>query len=740
MNSIELLSNNRYPSNMNENVQLDVAFWIDKFNQVWDRTDRLFSLLRSSDDHYKQPIKLRLPLIFYLGHLPCFSWVQFRHLNGVDNIIHNIYDDLFVCGVDPDVQTSIVEHTHSSQFSTDVKEEEQYWRSFTIQSVIEYKQNVRERILYVLTSSNLDLNDIHTLNVLNIAVEHEMLHQETLMYLFVQLPIESLRMDIIIESNLCQTSTISFLPENNWVTLPGGQTSLGKSYNNQPSTFSFGWDNEFPRELCYVSPFQMQSHPVRNGDFLLFILDHGYTTSDWWDESVFKWIKTFDIHHPATWTRTNNSYRVNFVLQRDIPLEHVLNHLVLLSQIEAKAYCRWMSKKTGEKIELPTESEWVYAMWEWSDCIRVSVTSSDCNVNFRHLHTMPVKSINDNQLQWQGSAFEWTSSVFRPLSGYHGPLPTYPEYSADFFDNRHFVLLGGSYVTDLTLIRRSFRNWYQDTYQYMFATFRCVKRFNHTDNLLTESDRQTIVTRLNNKEHRKIASRYFYDAQGSSIYTQISQLEEYYLFNQELRLLQQQMNDIKLTIIRHSDFSSRASSSIHFIELGCGDGGKVEAWLRPWINSTEEVSMIYHPVDISQHAIDSLIQLLIEKLGEKIIQQHVKPICSTFDNMFSKVKMDAMGIKVVMLMGSTIGKFASYGPSHIRYGDDAPVMQLVHSICQNLQDGDWFICAFDMCKDTRTMIRAYTDSKGVTAAFNYNLLLRLNRELNFNFDLVNYQH
>ncbi|CAF1453446.1 unnamed protein product [Adineta ricciae] len=720
-------------------MQSNVNYWTNKFDNIWNRSDRLFSLLRSSDDYYRQPVKLRLPLIFYLGHLPCFSWTQFRHLNDVDDVLDPIYDEVFVRGVDPNVQTGIVEHTHSSRFSTDVKEEEQYWRSFTVSSVVEYKQNVRKQIVHVLTDGNLDLNDLHTLNVLNIAAEHEMLHQETLMYLFVQLPIESFRVDEIVELQLRQMPAISSLSENKWVKLPGGHTSLGKPCCDKSSTFSFGWDNEFPRKACYLPPFQMQSHPVRNGDFLQFILDDGYATGDWWDEAIFEWIKTSKIEHPATWTRTDNSYQVNFVLQRNIPVEFLLDHPVILSQIEAKAYCRWLSKKCGETIELPTESEWIYAMWDWSDSINIGLMDDECNVNFRHLHTMPVKSSSDNQLQWQGSAFEWTASVFQPLSDCFAPLPTYPEYSADFFDNRHFVLLGGSYATDLTLIRRSFRNWYQDTYRYMFATFRCVKHWEHTDDSLTEVDRQAIVADLSNKDHHRISSKYFYDAQGSALYTQITQSEEYYLFNQELQLLRQQMDDIKSTILHHCDSSSRTSPSIHFIELGCGDGAKVEAWLTPWLASSE-ISTVYHPVDISQHAIDSLIQLSKNKMGEKTVEEHIKPICSTFDDMYTKLETNAMDIKAVMLMGSTIGNFASYGPSHTKYGDDAPVMQFIRSIRRNLQIGDWFICAFDMCKDTNTMIRAYSDSKGITAAFNYNLLLRLNRELNFNFDLVNYQH
>jgi dimethylhistidine N-methyltransferase len=245
---------------------------------------------------------------------------------------------------------------------------------------------------------------------------------------------------------------------------------------------------------------------------------------------------------------------------------------------------------------------------------------------------------------------------------------------------------------------------------------------------------------LSNAEHRKIASKYFYDASGSVLYTLITQLKEYYLFMQEFKLLQQRSNDIKSTIIHHSDFHARLSSTIHLIEFGCGDGGKIRTLLAPWIQSMNDVPFLYHPVDISQHAIDSLVQLLKNVFGEEIIERHINPVCSTFDDMCKRLQIDFGGIRVVMIMGSTIGNFSSFGPTNIKYGNDAPVMQLLGSIRQNLQVGDWFVCAFDMCKDIGTIIRAYDDPKGVTAAFNLNLLARLNRELNFNFDIVNYRH
>ncbi|HEV8344734.1 MAG TPA: SUMF1/EgtB/PvdO family nonheme iron enzyme, partial [Candidatus Binatia bacterium] len=72
-----------------------------------------------------------------------------------------------------------------------------------------------------------------------------------------------------------------------------------------------------------------------------------------------------------------------------------------------------------------------------------------------------------------GNGWEWTETPFRPFAGFV-PMQSYPEYSADFFDGKHYVLKGASWATPSELIRPSFRNWYQTHYPYVFAKFRCV--------------------------------------------------------------------------------------------------------------------------------------------------------------------------------------------------------------------------------------------------------------------------
>jgi len=72
-----------------------------------------------------------------------------------------------------------------------------------------------------------------------------------------------------------------------------------------------------------------------------------------------------------------------------------------------------------------------------------------------------------------GNGWEWTSSVFAPFPGFE-PMASYPQYSTDFFDGRHYVMKGASPVTARELIRPSFRNWFYGDYPYMYAKFRCV--------------------------------------------------------------------------------------------------------------------------------------------------------------------------------------------------------------------------------------------------------------------------
>ena len=133
---------------------------------------------------------------------------------------------------------------------------------------------------------------------------------------------------------------------------------------------------------------------------------------------------------------------------------------VYVSQAEASAYARWKGRR------LMTEAEWH----------RAAEGATPGHVDFAGFDPIPVGSHPQTASVWGvyeliGNGWEWTSTVFAPFAGF-APMRSYPEYSADFFDGRHYVMKGGSPATAIELTRPSFRNWFRGNYPYVYAKFR----------------------------------------------------------------------------------------------------------------------------------------------------------------------------------------------------------------------------------------------------------------------------
>jgi formylglycine-generating enzyme required for sulfatase activity len=162
----------------------------------------------------------------------------------------------------------------------------------------------------------------------------------------------------------------------------------------------------------------------------------------------------------------------------DIPLP--LDWPVYVSRAEANAYARWAGKA------LPTEAQWHRAAYgtpegrerqfPWGD---EAPNRRLGNFDFERWDPTPVGTFAQGQSAFGvadliGNGWEWTSTPFGPFPGFE-PFSFYPGYSANFFDGQHFVMKGGSARTAACMLRRSFRNWFQPHYQYVYAGFRCVR-------------------------------------------------------------------------------------------------------------------------------------------------------------------------------------------------------------------------------------------------------------------------
>jgi len=156
-----------------------------------------------------------------------------------------------------------------------------------------------------------------------------------------------------------------------------------------------------------------------------------------------------------------------------------------VSHAEAQAFAKYQGK------ELPTEAEYHRAAFGNPDgSIRPYPWGSEepkpgvhGNFNFFSMAPVPVGSHPLGQSAFGiyeliGNGWEWTSTIFEGFPGFQANIPNYSGYSADFFDGKHYVMLGASWATATELIRSSFRNWFQTNYEYTFSKFRCVKHGN----------------------------------------------------------------------------------------------------------------------------------------------------------------------------------------------------------------------------------------------------------------------
>jgi ergothioneine biosynthesis protein EgtB len=430
---------------------------------VWARTDRIFEIL-APGAFLAQPIALRHPFIFYVGHLPAFAWNHVCVGVLARPSFNAAFDELFSRGIDPDVDDP--SHCHAHPEIPD--------RWPTVAEVLAYRDRVRASVLESVDAvteragSHLMARDGR---VFSMVIEHELMHQETLLYM-----LQELALDRKVRPAWLPRDVTGRGRPPATVRVPAGTATLGAAFTD----LAFGWDNEFPPAQVFVPGFRIDETPVTNGQFLAFVDDEGYRRRELWAADDWGWNREETLAHPRVWTNQDGRwlYRGLFDL---LPLERVMDWPVYVSLAEARAYARWRG------LRLPTEAEFHRAAFgdplgperafPWG---AGAPGERHGNFDFRHWAPTPVGTYPEGASAWGvydlvGNGWEWTETPFAGFAGFEAWIPGYSGYSADFFDGKHFVLKGGSWATAAELVRRSFRNWFQAHYSYVFATFRCVE-------------------------------------------------------------------------------------------------------------------------------------------------------------------------------------------------------------------------------------------------------------------------
>ncbi len=212
---------------------------------------------------------------------------------------------------------------------------------------------------------------------------------------------------------------------------------------------------------------------------------------------------------------------------------------------------------------------------------------------------------------------------------------------------------------------------------------------------------------------KKLFSKYFYDDLGSELFVKITRLEEYYPTRCEYEILD---------IHRDSILDRLDGQPFHLVELGAGDGHKTNLLLEAALK--QKLDFQYVPIDISEAAMRKMVD------GYKVSHPDliVQGVVSEYFDAITWITSLEKRRNLVLFLGSNIGNFTK---AHARV--------FLRSLWKALNPGDLVLIGFDLKKDIPTMIRAYNDSEGLTARFNLNLLQRINRDLNADFDLDKFQ-
>jgi ergothioneine biosynthesis protein EgtB len=420
---------------------------VELYKQVRARTMEIVAPLEI-EDYVIQTAEFMSPPRWHIGHT---SWF-FETVLQAHQPLYRVYSEDFL----------FYFNSYYEGFGPRIERPKRGTKSRpTVRETVAYRNHIDEQMLDFLKSA-----DESVLSVVRLGLEHEMQHQELLVY--------------DIKHLLCDQFQPRMQP------LPQSKTKVDGAAEVEGGLFwlgyeddGFAWDNEKPAHQVFLQDFQIDKAPVTNAQYLEFIREGGYQNFRWWFSEGWEAVKREQWQAPLYWELHNGEWLIRdfsglhpATTRGEDPVSHV-------SYFEASAFAKWAGKR------LPTEAEWekaacydarrkVKQAFPWGD---TSPGSGNANLFENGFwSTTPTGAFPEGASpygcqQMIGDVWEWTTSDYVPFPGFKSE---FVEYNDKWFVNQK-VLRGGSFATPQLHIRTSYRNFFHAHERWMLSGFRCAR-------------------------------------------------------------------------------------------------------------------------------------------------------------------------------------------------------------------------------------------------------------------------
>jgi ergothioneine biosynthesis protein EgtB len=339
----------------------------------------------------------------------------------------------------------------------------------TVKETVAYRNHIDEQVLALLQSPE---NSNSLLSLIRLGLEHEMQHQELLVYDIKHLLCD--QFDVLM-TPLPQPS----MQVEGMADIEGGLFTVGFNGPGASRSYDFAFDNEKPPHQVFLPDYALDKALVSNGDFLEFINEGGYQNFRWWFSEGWTTVNDERWRAPLYWELHDGEWMIRdfsglhlATSKKNEPVTHV-------SYFEASAFAKWAGKR------LPTEAEWekaacydarrhVRTAFPWGD---TDPTSGNANLfengfwSVAPIGAFPEGANAYGCQQMIGDVWEWTTSDYVPYPGFKSE---FDEYNDKWFVNQK-VLRGGSFATPQLHIRATYRNFFHAHERWMLSGFRCAQ-------------------------------------------------------------------------------------------------------------------------------------------------------------------------------------------------------------------------------------------------------------------------